>query len=196
MLVAWGVPGMAQPDLRRDAKLLDEPASGNAVAGLPRHQAWGRAESGTWGALIASSSVTGDDTDTFAGLQVTAFVLDRLELGGEVAQFTSFRDGGREALGFSLSAVGRYHIVDRSWGSVFGDVGLGGVYSSEAVPEGGTNLNFLPRVGGGVSFRTSERSRILVGARWHHISNGRLNGDDENPARDELLVFVGWQFAF
>jgi lipid A 3-O-deacylase len=36
--------------------------------------------------------------------------------------------------------------------------------------------------------------RLLVGARWHHISNANLYRD--NPGRDSLMGYVGLSFPF
>ena len=41
-----------------------------------------------------------------------------------------------------------------------------------------------------------ERTRLLVGVRWSHISNARLWGDDDNPGSDSVMLHVGliWEF--
>jgi hypothetical protein len=38
--------------------------------------------------------------------------------------------------------------------------------------------------------------RLQLGVRWHHISNGRSNGDSDNPSRDGLMLYTGVVFPF
>jgi hypothetical protein len=34
-------------------------------------------------------------------------------------------------------------------------------------------------------------ARLMVGLRWAHFSKARVNGDDNNPARDDVMLYAG-----
>lgn len=194
VLLCVGVAGtaMAQEpllDLRSGVERVD----------LRQHSSHGPTEyltqGGWWITAIGGASLSGGSTtDAFAGVQATKFVIDRFEAGFEVAGWGMAQDG-TDTAGGSASVVLRYHVWDRGWGTIFADAGLGLLATNDVTPRRGTSVNFLPRLGGGVSIRAGERSRVLLGARWHHISNGRVLGNDNNPARDEVMLFAGWQWA-
>lgn len=161
---------------------LDEPAASDLEQGQ-----W-------WLTAIGGSSISlGVTTDTFAGVQATKFIIDRLEAGFEVAGWGITQDG-QDTGGVSASAVIRYHAWDFGSGTLFADAGLGLLLTDDVTPQNGTSANFIPRLGAGVAFRTSETSRFLLGARWHHISNARVFGDNNNPSRDEVMLFAGFQW--
>lgn len=39
-------------------------------------------------------------------------------------------------------------------------------------------------------------ARLMGGVRWHHISNARIKGEDHNPGRDSIMVYVGMSFPW
>ncbi len=126
------------------------------------------------------------------------FVADDLEFAIEGAGWY-FSQVGDDTAGLSASMVLRWHTFhahDYSW-SVFGDFGIGVLGSFDNVPDGGTGFNFLPRAGAGVTGALHDAidgvargSRWQVGVRWHHISNGRIEGDERNPSRDSVALYA------
>lgn len=112
-----------------------------------------------------------------------------LELGGWY-----FAQAGKDTGGINGSMVLRYHLLHdeaRDW-TVFADAGIGLLGAFDRVPATGTEFNFTPRVGGGATFRIDDDgTRLIVGARWHHISNARIQGDSRNPSRDSIMVYAG-----
>ena len=50
-------------------------------------------------------------------------------------------------------------------------------------------LMVTPQAGFGFTFEVADDTRLLVGGRWHHISNATLF--DSNPGRDSLLLYLG-----
>ena len=38
--------------------------------------------------------------------------------------------------------------------------------------------------------------RVLMGMRWHHISNARSSGAEDNPSRDGAMLYVGLAMPF
>jgi len=98
----------------------------------------------------------------------------------------------------------RYHFLtgsDKRW-SVYADTGIGLLVSSGSVPEGGTDVNFTPRAGVGLTMRLPEGlggeagGRLDLGVGWQHYSNASTAGSDRNPARDSIIVRVGVMFPF
>jgi hypothetical protein len=138
------------------------------------------------------------NTDTRAGVSFSTFPGERLEV---VFDFNAwyFAQSGKDTGGGSVGLTFRYHFwadEDRDW-TVFGQTGVGVLLTGRAVPDGGTNVNFLPHVGAGFTKRlTPDGVRLVAGFGWHHISNANIRGDSRNPARDGLLGFVGVVFPF
>ncbi len=58
----------------------------------------------------------------------------------------------------------------------------------------GGRFSFTPQLGFGVSYQMTLNTRVLVGARLHHISNARTRAD--NPPRNSLLLYAGLSFPF
>lgn len=84
-------------------------------------------------------------------------------------------------------------LGDRDW-SIFADAGVGLLWTGDDVPPGGTRLNFTPRAGIGGTLGLDDRTRLVLGLRWFHISNAQTGSD--NPGIDALQVVGGVSFAF
>jgi hypothetical protein len=176
-----------------------------APAGTPeRARGYGQSGSRWWtvGALAANNFH--DATDFNVHLAFSQFIADDLEFAVEAAGWY-FHQTGDDTGGVSGSMVFRWHFLhaeDYKW-SVFGDAGIGILGAFDNVPEGGTGFDFLPRIGGGFTYALddsvqgeSRGSRLMVGVRYHHISNGRISGDTSNPARDAIAVYAALVFPF
>jgi hypothetical protein len=126
------------------------------------------------------------------------FLIDDVELSFEVHAWYFDQDGD-DALGINPSIVFRWHLIhlpDRPW-TIFTDVGIGLLLATDNVPAGGTWLDFTPRVGLGYTHQIADDgTRLQIGGRWHHISNARITGDRQNPARDGLMLYGGVMFPF
>ena len=84
-------------------------------------------------------------------------------------------------------------LGDRDW-SIFADAGVGLLWTGDDVPPGGTRLNLTPRAGVGGTLGLDDRTRLVLGLRWFHISNAQTGSD--NPGIDTLQVVAGLSFAF
>jgi len=172
-------------------------SAGKPGAPITSHVAYAQAGWTGWTISLAAASDGENDTDLGAGVMLSTFVADRFELGGELGgwYFNQRNDTG----GVSLVLVAKWHFwmsEDRVW-SVFGEGRIGVLGSFDETPDGGTKFNFLPGVGVGATRAIDgTAARLMAGVRWHHISNARINGDDDNPGRDSLLGYVGITFAF
>ncbi len=107
---------------------------------------------------------------------------------------------GQDAGSGSVSIGFRWHFYDDPkddrW-TAYLDAGIGLMGSSDEVPDGGTEINFIPRAGIGMTYRLGDSAnRLDFGVRWQHISNGSTFGADENPSRDSAMVYFGVVFPF
>jgi hypothetical protein len=169
----------------------------------PREKRFGRAGSRWWSIGAGVANDFSGDTDMNVHGDFSQFLADELEFGIEAAGWY-FNQEGQDTGGLSGSMIFRWHAFH--WGgqdgfksTVFGDVGIGMLVGFDEVPDGGTGLNFLPRVGIGYTHALTddeEGARLTLGLRWHHISNARIEGDARNPARDALMIYAEIQFPF
>lgn len=136
-----------------------------------------------------------DATDGRLGVAWSRFLEDDVEFMVEGGAWYYNQDDDN-ALGLSTSLLFRYHALSYENWSVFGELGIGVMGSTDHVPAGGTSFNFLPRAGFGYTHRVNDRAHLIVGAHWHHISNARILGDTRNPGRDAPLLYAGFVFPF
>lgn len=157
-------------------------------------------EPGGWfitvGSGIAHDFKSSADADVFVGF--STFLARELELQLEGGGWY-FSQPGRDTGGLSASVVFRWHFWhadDFDW-SVYVDGGIGVLFSFDDTPPGGTSANFLPRAGVGFTkVIDGTPARLQAGLRWHHVSNGRITGDSNNPARNSLMLYAGVVFPF
>ena len=108
-----------------------------------------------------------------------------------------FDQPGDNAFGLNVCLVFRWHFLSRETWSLYADAGGGVLVSTDLVPDGGTGFNFTPRIGVGGTFQLGESAnRLVVGVRWDHISNARIEGEDRNPSRDGIMGYAAIQFPF
>jgi Lipid A 3-O-deacylase (PagL) len=137
-----------------------------------------------------------DNTDVNAYLSYTYFLVDWVEVNVELGAWYHFQDN-EDAAGLNPALVFRWHLIHRENWTFYVDAGIGLLFNTDSVPEGGTHINFTPRAGIGVTYRISESgARLQAGLRWHHISNARITGDRGNPATDAPMLYVGLIFPF
>jgi len=177
--------------------------SGSAQEPAPRERRFGRAGSRWWSIGSGIANDFGQDTDVNLHGIYSTFLADELEFGVEVAGWY-FHQEGQDTGGISGSMIFRWHFYH--WGgddgfrsTFFGDAGIGLLAAFDEVPDGGTGLDFLPRLGLGYTHALTDDeagSRLALGLRWHHISNARIEGDARSPARDGLMLYAEIQFPF
>jgi hypothetical protein len=210
--VAAPVESIVAPALTLNiATLFDQPetspvgetaATTPEQAGAPASEpvpGYGRAGTDwlTFGGLYASDF--DKDNDFNVHFSWSRFIVDDIEFVLEAAGWY-FNQEGQDTGGLSGSFLFRWHFLtasDHRW-TVFGDLGIGMLGSFDEVPDGGTSFNFLPRAGLGFTRAFNESidgeshgARWELGLRWHHISNGRIEGDERNPARDSVAFYAG-----
>ncbi|MDX2117454.1 MAG: acyloxyacyl hydrolase [Planctomycetota bacterium] len=177
-----------QPAAKADAPTT-QPAGHRGAYGEAGTMWW------TIGGGVASDFDTSDDYNLHVAW--SWFLVDRLEWGLEGGAWYFDQEGSNE-WGASAHMLFRWHFwmsEDRKW-SIFADAGIGLLAATGDVPPGGTSFDFMPRVGAGFTHEIAENTRLEAGVRWHHISNARINGDNENPSRDGVLLYTGVIFPF
>lgn len=146
----------------------------------------------------AAFALEDDDSSTDLGLSFAYhhFLIEDVEFIGELGGW-HFAQDGDDQWGVNPSMSIRWHFLNRQRWTVFADMGIGVLFATGEVPDGGTSINFMPRAGGGATFRLDDRgTRMIVGARWHHISNARFSGDSDNPDRDGVAFYGGVMWPF
>jgi hypothetical protein len=143
---------------------------------------------------------THDEFVIFGG-GVSYFLADDLSLNFELNGLyhdqetaSGFADS-HDAWGINFNLLLRWHFLAAERWSLYADGGAGVMGTTERVPgpdsdepEGGTYFNFTPQAGFGASFEITHNTRLLTGARWHHVSNAQTW--DNNPGRDSLLLYA------
>jgi hypothetical protein len=186
-------PESSQPPAEAAPAVPEESASIEAAG-----PSFGHAGASLWG---VGAGYMNDFEDNHAGefhVSYSHFVADELEFNLELSGWY-FSQEGDDAGGISPMMSLRWHFLhDEAYDwSVFGEAGFGVLFAFDNVPEGGTGFNFLPRLGAGFTKRLDEDgTRLMMGVRWQHLSNGRIEGDERNPSRDSIMVFAGVMFEF
>ncbi len=154
-------------------------------------------EGGSWltlGAGLASNFSDAEDAYTF--VQWSTFPADNFELAVQ-AGLWALDTTNDTTVGASLATYFKWHYYRTDRVTLFAEAGLGVLLAGAQVPPEGTNVNFQPTLGAGLTWRlTDNGSRLVTGLRWHHISNARILGDDDNPARDGAMLYAGIAIPF
>jgi len=181
-----------EPSVEPSITLNDLDASAQS---RPENRPFGLADTRSW---LINGGVASDFNDVTigrSGLGVSYFVADDVSFDAELNHLY-FDQELNDALGINLNLLIRWHAWHnkaRTWSAYF-DAGVGIMVSDEDVPDLGARFNFTPQIGGGMSFRVGNDSRLYVGTRWHHTSNANIF--EQNPGRDTVLVYAMIGFPF
>jgi hypothetical protein len=86
--------------------------------------------------------------------------------------------------------VWRWNFMPQPRWSAFGELAMGGMWSSEPIPEKTSRGNFTAHWGAGVRVRPRGPHSVVVAYRFQHLSNGNQLGS--NPGVNSHVVLVGW----
>lgn len=195
------VPALAQdgePPAPPAGARLDLNAAAHAESALGKKPKAHFTDPGShWGVIgggVAQSVDNATDGNIF--FQYSYFFDRRVEFLGEIGAWYYHQDGD-DAWGLNPAMLVRYHYHRTERLTLYVDIGIGLLLASDNVPEGGTSFNFTPRVGTGLTYRLFEdESRLVLGLRWAHVSNARIAGDLDNPGRDGVMLYMGYEFPF
>jgi hypothetical protein len=128
-----------------------------------------------------------------AGVGLSYFIADNLSLDLELNGVYYGLDGKNSA-GANANLLFRWHFVAEPNWSIYFDGGAGLMGTSDEVPAKGTNFNFTPQAGVGLSLEIAPDVRLMSGVRWLHVSNANLF--DNNPGMDNVLLYLGVSLPF
>jgi lipid A 3-O-deacylase len=136
---------------------------------------------------------TSDNNQHWIGGGVSHFIADGLSLDLE-ANIYSINQRGPNTEAINANIMLRWHVImERNW-SLYLDGGAGIMYSFDPVPRNGTSFNLTPQAGLGATIALGADLRLMVGAKWHHISNANLGSN--NPGRDSVVGYAGFSLPF
>lgn len=97
----------------------------------------------------------------------------------------------RQIYGVGIApVVWRWNFLPlRRW-SVFGEMSMGGLWTTDPLPEDTKPVNFTAHWGGGVRWHTSPRDSVVFSYRFQHFSNG--NQLFTNPGVNSHVLLAGW----
>jgi opacity protein-like surface antigen len=165
-----------------------------APADAPRAKpAFGSKDTWRWQVLLGGMTDFESAEQVEFGISASYFIIDNLSVdfqveGDYIAQPVANAWGGGGTILF------RWHFLAYQTWSLYADAGSGVIATTVNTPSGGTSFNFTPQAGGGVSFDVAEDLRLMVGARWYHISNA--NTGETNPGRNSLMGYVMLSIPF
>jgi hypothetical protein len=178
------------------ARSADEPKAPGQIESVPARLEFA-AEGSKWlifttgfgHSLSDSVEHAGDDFNLAAAYSY--FIVKDVEVNAELG-FWNHNQPGDNAQSGNASIVFRWHFIDTGDWTVYADIGIGALVATSSVPSTGTDFDFTPRAGFGFTRRLGDSdARLMVGLRWAHFSNARINGDDNNPARDDVMLYAG-----
>jgi len=86
--------------------------------------------------------------------------------------------------------VWRWNFAPQPRWSAFAELSMGGLWTTDPVPEETRSVNFTAHWGGGVRLHQSARHALVLGYRFQHISNG--NQLRTNPGVNSHVLLAGW----
>lgn len=114
----------------------------------------------------------------------------RLELLIEADPAFVMWQNGKPVYGFGVLPVFfRWNFSRVSHLQPFADLAGGFVRTNQAVPVGTVRFNFMAESGAGLRLFVTKRTALLVGYRFHHLSNA--DRASTNPGINSNLLYVG-----
>ncbi|MGH9219792.1 MAG: acyloxyacyl hydrolase, partial [Vicinamibacterales bacterium] len=105
--------------------------------------------------------------------------------------FAQFSPSSIYGIGFA-PVVWRWNFVPQPRWSAFAELSMGGMWSTEPIPERTGRGNFTAHWGAGVRLRPRGGHALLVAYRFQHFSNGNQLGS--NPGVNSHVVLLGWSY--
>jgi hypothetical protein len=86
----------------------------------------------------------------------------------------------------------RWNFEPRARYAPYAELAGGALFTSDPVPVRTTHANFTAHIGVGVRRFVRPQQAVVLGYRFHHISNG--NRLERNPGVNAHVVVVGWSY--
>jgi opacity protein-like surface antigen len=105
--------------------------------------------------------------------------------------FAQFEPARIYGAGFA-PVVWRWNFPPQPRWSAFAELSMGGLWTSDPIPEETSQANFSAHWGGGIRFKPRGGHAILIAYRFQHFSNGNQFGS--NPGVNSHMVLAGWSY--
>jgi len=104
------------------------------------------------------------------------------------------RRGRSTIYGAGLSPLGfKVNFAPQSWIQPFVAASVGFLYFQDDIPvPDSSRFNFTPEIGLGVQFFFAPKSALMLGYKFHHISNAGISGN--NPGMNSHVIYAGFSF--
>ena len=103
--------------------------------------------------------------------------------------FAQFEPSTIYGVGFA-PVVWRWNFPPQPRWSAFAELSMGGLWTTDPIPENTSRANFTAHWGGGVRLRPRGAHALLLAYRFQHFSNGNQLGS--NPGRQQPRRLAGW----
>ncbi|MEO7135730.1 MAG: acyloxyacyl hydrolase [Vicinamibacterales bacterium] len=103
--------------------------------------------------------------------------------------FAQFSPSAIYGVGFA-PVVWRWNFPPLPTWSAFAELSMGGMWTTEAIPEDTGRANFTAHWGGGARRRLRGNHALLLAYRFQHFSNGNQLGS--NPGVNSHVFLAGW----
>jgi opacity protein-like surface antigen len=103
--------------------------------------------------------------------------------------FAQFNPSTIYGVGFA-PVVWRWNFTPHPKWSAFAELSMGGLWTSDPIPEDTSRVNFSAHWGGGVRLLPRGRNAVLLAYRFQHFSNGNQFGS--NPGVNSHVFLAGW----
>lgn len=173
----------------RTLRLQDDTEDTTSVAAFGAEGSTRWTITGGWGIDTGNTSTL----EYGLGVGVQWFLVDDFAFAPEF-KLWGFSQEGPNAVGIAVDFMFQWHFLKGESWTLYGDFGCGLLGANHNVPSDGSQFNFTPQAGLGVTFDIGQDRRWIMGVRWHHISNASLYQD--NPGRDSVLVYTGLSLPF
>jgi Lipid A 3-O-deacylase (PagL) len=176
---------------------IGQPAASDRRGTLERSPEWTVATGFAWSVRLFESTSgrryavqTGGYARELTGDLRLVGIPGRFAWGAEAMPlFAQFSPSTIYGIGFS-PIVWRWNFPPRTTWSAFAELAMGGMWTTEPIPEGTSRGNFTAHWGGGVRLRPRGAHALLVAYRFQHFSNGNQLGS--NPGVNSHVVLAGW----
>lgn len=144
------------------------------------------------GAFARDTRIRGNQFGLLGG-GLSRFIIDNLSMDAEINALY-LDQVGPSAWASNVNLLSRWHFVAEETWSLYFDGGAGVFYASRRVPHDGSRFNFTPQAGSGITVEIAPDMRMMLGVRWHHISNA--NTSRHNPGQDSVMGYAGLSLPF
>jgi hypothetical protein len=103
--------------------------------------------------------------------------------------FAQFDPSSIYGAGFA-PIVWRWNFPPKRGWSAYAELSMGGLWTSDPIPEDTSRGNFTAHWGGGVRLRPRGGNAVVLAYRFQHFSNGNQLGS--NPGVNSHVLLLGW----